>query len=67
MCTSSTRLKTREVAGANGLLGGWVGAANHSEEREMRERKGEKGRERTFAMRNGPDALARGSSSEEGW
>ena len=46
------------------LRGG--GGANNIDEREVREGKGEKGRERISAVRNGSDTLVWGSSSDEG-
>jgi len=57
--------KDKRSAGANGLLG--EGAQDPgSEERELREGKGEKGREHPFAMHNRADVLVWGSSSDEG-
>jgi hypothetical protein len=55
--------KNKRSAGANGLQGE-TGQDPRIEEREMREGKGEKGREGTYAMRNGP---VWGSSSDQGW
>jgi len=57
--------KDKRSAGANGLLG--EGAQDPgSEERELREGKGEKGRERPSAMRNREDVPVCGSSNDEG-
>ena len=57
--------KDKRSAGANDLLGEG-GQDPRSEEREMREGKGEKGRERPSAMRNRADAPVWGSSGDEG-
>jgi len=57
--------KDKRSAGANGLLGEG-GQDPRSEERELREGKGEKGRERPSAMCNRADVLVWGSSNEEG-
>ena len=57
--------KDKRSAGANGLLGEG-GQDPRSEERELREGKGEKGRERPSAMRNRADAPVWGSSGDEG-
>ena len=50
--------KDKRSAGANGLLGEG-GQDPRSEERELREGEGEKGRERTSAMRNRQDENGR--------
>jgi hypothetical protein len=55
--------KNKRSIGANSLLGEG-GQDPRSEKRELREEEGEKGRERTSAMRNGPDAPMWGSSSD---
>ena len=47
--------KNKRAAGADDLLGE-RDQDPPSEERELREGEGKKGRECTFAMRNGPDA-----------
>jgi len=57
--------KDKRSAGANGLLGEG-GQDPCNEERELREGKGEKGRERPSAMRNRADAPVWGSSGDEG-
>jgi len=57
--------KDKRSAGANGLLGEG-GQDPRSEERELREGKGEKGRERPSAMYNRADVPVWGSSSDEG-
>ena len=57
--------RNKRSAGANGLLGEG-GQDPRSEERELREGKGEKGRERPSAMRNRADVPVWGSSSDEG-
>ena len=57
--------KDKRSAGANGLLGEG-GQDPRNEERELREGKGEKGRERPSTMRNRADVPVWGSSSDEG-
>jgi len=57
--------KDKRSAGANGLLGEG-GQDPRSEERELREGKGEKGRERPSAMHNRADVPLWGSSNDEG-
>ena len=57
--------KDKRSAGANDLLGEG-GQDPRSEERELREGKGEKGRQCPSAMRNRVDVPVWGSSSDEG-
>ena len=57
--------KNKRTVGTNGLLGEG-GQDSRSAKRELREGRGDKGIECTSTMRNRPDALVWGSSSDKG-